>query len=421
MRYCTVGIFSLLNDEYGTHSDNDISECTVGIWDRSGGNTKWANCTVQNCTVDGFRLSGGGNADHAVVTGCTFNHNLVNVNIESTNLGELFVSCCIEYPPGGGHNIVFGSVGVANKVIFANCNIYNGDMVGTNAVACAVRDCNDLGSTSHSGSGVIYVNNNNTTDPQYWRSSLNAIGANGGAIGTSDNYDFSIKTNNTARINVLNTGEVGIGVAGAAGFKMFIVSAGNTSGTYHSLYRNGNAENIFTILDDGSTGIGNANTGANTNTFYGTQKFNAKSFAGGTTAPTALLHIAAGTASANTAPLKFTSGTNLTTPEDGAVEYNGSNLQLDVSTTRYTLDKSLTGSATLDFASTGSGAVADLTITVTGASVGDVVVLGVPNGSVTATATFTAWVSATDTVTVRFSPKATEDPASGTFKVRVIK
>ena len=33
--------------------------------------------------------------------------------------------------------------------------------------------------------------------------------------------------------------------------------------------------------------------------------------------------IAAGTATANTAPIKFTSGTNLTTPEAGVIEYDG--------------------------------------------------------------------------------------------------
>ena len=46
----------------------------------------------------------------------------------------------------------------------------------------------------------------------------------------------------------------------------------------------------------------------------------------GTTTPTALLMLEAGTATANTAPLKFTSGTNLTTPEAGAFEYDGSSL-----------------------------------------------------------------------------------------------
>ncbi|MFA6274139.1 MAG: tail fiber domain-containing protein, partial [Candidatus Paceibacterota bacterium] len=46
----------------------------------------------------------------------------------------------------------------------------------------------------------------------------------------------------------------------------------------------------------------------------------------GITAPTARLHFPAGTATAGTAPLKFTSGTNLTTAEAGAIEWNGTNL-----------------------------------------------------------------------------------------------
>ncbi|KKP94308.1 MAG: putative T4-like protein proximal tail fiber [Candidatus Nomurabacteria bacterium GW2011_GWF2_36_126] len=41
----------------------------------------------------------------------------------------------------------------------------------------------------------------------------------------------------------------------------------------------------------------------------------------GTSSPTAALHLKAGTATAGTAPLKFTSGTLLTTPEAGAVEF----------------------------------------------------------------------------------------------------
>ena len=44
----------------------------------------------------------------------------------------------------------------------------------------------------------------------------------------------------------------------------------------------------------------------------------------GQSIPTAYLHIKAGTATANTAPLKFTTGTNLTAAEVGAMEYNNS-------------------------------------------------------------------------------------------------
>lgn len=53
---------------------------------------------------------------------------------------------------------------------------------------------------------------------------------------------------------------------------------------------------------------------------------NARSFFGGITTPTAYVHLAAGAAAASSAPLKFTAGTNQTTAETGAMEYNGTNL-----------------------------------------------------------------------------------------------
>lgn len=46
----------------------------------------------------------------------------------------------------------------------------------------------------------------------------------------------------------------------------------------------------------------------------------------GTSSPTAVLHLKAGNATAGTAPIKLTSGVNLTTAETGAIEYNGTNL-----------------------------------------------------------------------------------------------
>jgi hypothetical protein len=57
----------------------------------------------------------------------------------------------------------------------------------------------------------------------------------------------------------------------------------------------------------------------------------------GTTAPTARLNLAAGMAAAGTAPLKFTSGTNLGTAEDGAMEYSASSLYFTIGATRYVI------------------------------------------------------------------------------------
>lgn len=55
------------------------------------------------------------------------------------------------------------------------------------------------------------------------------------------------------------------------------------------------------------------------------------------TSPTAWLHIGAGTTTG--APLKLTSGTALTTPQDGAIEYHGSHLYFTIGSTRYQLDQ----------------------------------------------------------------------------------
>ena len=77
--------------------------------------------------------------------------------------------------------------------------------------------------------------------------------------------------------------------------------------------------------------------------------------------------------------------------------------------------------AILDFPNTAAQTSSDLTITVKGALLNDVVMLGVPNGSVLSNSCFTAWVSATDVVTVRFNNYSSGalDVASGCFKIKV--
>jgi hypothetical protein len=62
----------------------------------------------------------------------------------------------------------------------------------------------------------------------------------------------------------------------------------------------------------------------------------------GTATPTARLHLAAGTATASTAPLKLTTGTALGTPEDGVFEYHTSHLYFTIGAVRYQLDQQTT-------------------------------------------------------------------------------
>lgn len=87
-----------------------------------------------------------------------------------------------------------------------------------------------------------------------------------------------------------------------------------------------------------------------------------------------------------------------------------------------TIPRVLTGSDVLNFPSTLAQASADLTIAVTGAAVGDPVALGLP-AAPAANTSFSAFVSAADTVTVRFHnySAGAVDPDSGTYKVTVFK
>lgn len=79
--------------------------------------------------------------------------------------------------------------------------------------------------------------------------------------------------------------------------------------------------------------------------------------------------------------------------------------------------------ATLDFPNTSAGTSSDLTVTVTGVLLANAnpILLGVPNGSVNANSCYTAWISADNTVTVRFNNYSSGaiNPASGSFSVRL--
>ncbi len=80
-------------------------------------------------------------------------------------------------------------------------------------------------------------------------------------------------------------------------------------------------------------------------------------------------------------------------------------------------------SATLDFPSTSANTSSDLTIAYTGAVLGDIVDLGAPVTSVVANTSYTAFVSAAGVVTVRLNNYSTgsADPASGTFRVKILR
>lgn len=329
-----------------------------------------------------------------------------------------------------GNQYVYGDIEASDKVTTDTLTATGPASLGSTTISTIANASTDLDKFLVSDGGIIKYR----TGTQL----LSDIGAqagwglNGNAgiteatdfIGTTDNKALIFKTNGTERGRIGgNSVKWIIGTTADNGVSAFLQTGTIIPNT--SAASNIGASTLYyaTTFTNAIDASGTMNfTSAGTGIMRMRGSSNAGLYIGGGVNNTAILHLAAGTVSASRAPLKFTSGAaSQTTKEAGAVNYDGTNLTLSDATYAYTLAKFLTATATLDFASTGSGAVADLTVTVTGAAVGDVVTIGVPNGSITATGSWFAWVSATDTVTVRYSPKATEDPASGSYKLNVFK
>ena len=297
----------------------------------------------------------------------------------------------------GVYNNFFGTDAGRNNTT-GNQNNFFGLSAGENNTVATNN--NFFGSSS--GRNNKTGNHNNFFGTQAGRN--NTTGSNNVALGNTALYNATVGDTLTGSNNIA----IGTNAADNIRFE----AAGNVvignnvdlpvqNGSNQGVYQN--ALFITGASGTGTTIAGNVGIAVNT--------------------PTARLHLAAGTATASRAPLKFTSGTNLTTAEAGAMEFNGTNLLFSPSTTRHTVNHGLTGSATLDFLSTNAQNSRDMTISVTGAAVGDVVSLGVPNAAVNANTSYSAWVSAANTVTVRFNnySSGTVDPASGLFKVFVTK
>jgi len=114
---------------------------------------------------------------------------------------------------------------------------------------------------------------------------------------------------------------------------------------------------------------------------------------------------------------------NLTLPKNLFLQTGVPLVNLEKEINALIAANNLEATATLNFGSTATLACTDLTVTLTGAVLGDIVSLGIPHVSMPAGGSYSAWVSAANTVTVRYcnNTAGSLDPASGTFKVSIVK
>jgi hypothetical protein len=197
-----------------------------------------------------------------------------------------------------------------------------------------------LSSTSNAIKGKIYLNNSyydgtegelvlqnsNNTNQLFFDPTQQVIGMQiNGNEGDLEIYGRSLQLKSTTGSVYLN-GQVNV-----AAKKTFNFYNGSGTESTYSWMQLDSASNqwlfatnnnwVFKINSNGNVGVGDVNNA------------------------TARLEIQSSAGTAGTAPLKLNAGTNLTTPENGAVEYDGTNYSVTSNGVRYTLTKTLKGTA----------------------------------------------------------------------------
>jgi hypothetical protein len=216
----------------------------------------------------------------------------------------------------GSLNIAIGGL----SPLVANTTGHDNLAIGTNALLANTSGANNIAllqSLQSNTIGTFNVALGGTTLQQNISGGFN-MGIGSGAL------------------NQNTTGSYSVGIGTGAG-------ASATTGSFNISI--GSYSDMPNITRSGQLNIGNVLYGLN---LYQTASNSSTptvigSIGIGLTTPTARLHLPAGTATASTAPLKLTSGTNLTIIEDGAVEYNGTHLYFSIGSTRYQLDQQAGG------------------------------------------------------------------------------
>lgn len=295
---CGTGLYIGARAEYGVFSNTLFNSNTTAI-KLIGGNSHFVNAQITYC-VNGIHLSTGVNDSHGSFTGGACNHNTGSSLIaDSITSGFQFngmdfhgngatssyidINHCGNIAFNGGQiNTPIRASGTITNVEFNNC-IFPGSF---NAITATLVQRNQLKFKGCHTATASYANNDDFL----------LLNRNVG-IGTSPGYKLHVYDTAGTAISVdapvLKQVDVRFQKAGVNKWIQYIGASSNDLTFY------GNGADRITFAANGTLGIG-------------------------TLTPLHYLQIKAGTSTV--APLKLTSGTNLSTPITGCLEYNGTNL-----------------------------------------------------------------------------------------------
>jgi hypothetical protein len=200
-----------------------------------------------------------------------------------------------------GYNLVAATIATATATQFTITN----SATGTNTNSCTATI---VGATATTVKPFFLIEPSGVTSTA-WNTRGTGLGINASSSFTGDL--FNCQLNGAVKIKLTYSGDFTIYANPSRPFQ--IGNEGYLSMTAVSI---GDGAYDRSLVFGPNGGIWMKNYGVN--------------IGGTATTKTALLTLGAGTAAANTAPLKFTAGTNLTTPENGTFEFDGSFLYFTI-------------------------------------------------------------------------------------------
>ena len=257
---------------------------------------------VQNVSSQGLTVTGTIDATNLTITGTiqggTYSGTFKNGIIGVSALSATGTPTATTYLRGDNTWATISASGTVTSVSVVTANGVSGSVSSPTSTPAITLTLGDISPSSLNASGGITgttLGGTITTSNQPNISTLGTLSALT-VLGT-----VSINNNNNSSVDINTGSSTGAINLGGTGVQTINIGAGGTGSKSINI---GSGAVANTIV------IGNTTAGTNTGI--------------NVAAPTANLHLGAGTAVANQgAPLKFTSGTNLTTPEAGALEYDG--------------------------------------------------------------------------------------------------
>ena len=347
------GALALRNNTIGTQNSaigvNALYSNTTGNFNSAiGANALYSNTTGRSNSAHGesalySNTTGNSNSAHGE---SALYYNTTGESNSAIGVGALLSNTTGNYITAIGVGALLSNTtgnfnsAIGANALYSNTTGYHNSAIGVNAGrSITTGNSNTFVGYSagyHASQLIFAVNSMALGNEAYTTASNQVVIGNTSITQTLLNGDVGIGTTPTEALDVDGNVRVNRGASGGIGAILTLSNNIESTNAYTGInFVNVNSANLFRKagIFFQNEGVGNGDgsiifaqrssfSSANATPSDAAMTIKSTKNVGiGTTTPTATLHIKAGTATAGTSPLKLTSGTLMTTPEAGTLEY----------------------------------------------------------------------------------------------------